>query len=278
MKGHDVDVFEAREKPGGLNEFGIASYKTPGGFAQKEVDYITAIGGISMHYGKALGRDISLEKLAGDYDAVFLGTGLAGVNALGAADAEAEGSLDAVEWIGKLRQAADISKVPVGSRVVVIGGGMTAVDAAVQAKGLGADEVTICYRGPKERMKASDYEQELAKIRGVTIRYNMNPTRMLAEDGAVTGMEFDRNGQTVTIPCDEVMKAIGQAFAAESLNGSGAAIALDGGRIRVDDQGKTSMAGVWAGGDCVNAGDDLTVTAVAQGRDAAESIHRALGA
>jgi dihydropyrimidine dehydrogenase (NAD+) subunit PreT len=278
MKGHDVDVFEAREKPGGLNEFGIASYKTPGGFAQKEVDYITAIGGISMHYGKALGRDISLEKLAGDYDAVFLGTGLAGVNALGAADAEAEGSLDAVEWIGKLRQAADISKIPVGSRVVVIGGGMTAVDAAVQAKGLGADEVTICYRGPKERMKASDYEQELAKIRGVTIRYNMNPMRMLAEDGAVTGMEFDRNGETVTIACDEVMKAIGQSFAAESLNGSGAAIALDGGRIRVDDEGKTSMARVWAGGDCVNAGDDLTVTAVAQGRDAAESIHRALGA
>ncbi|WP_193178668.1 NAD(P)-dependent oxidoreductase [Oricola nitratireducens] len=278
MKGHDVDVFEAREKPGGLNEFGIASYKTPGGFAQKEVDYITAIGGISMHYGKALGRDISLEKLAGDYDAVFLGTGLAGVNALGAADAEAEGSLDAVEWIGKLRQAADISKIPVGSRVVVIGGGMTAVDAAVQAKGLGADEVTICYRGPKERMKASDYEQELAKIRGVTIRYNMNPMRMLTQDGAVTGMEFDRNGETVTIACDEVMKAIGQSFAAESLNGSGAAIALDGGRIRVDDEGKTSMARVWAGGDCVNAGDDLTVTAVAQGRDAAESIHRALGA
>ncbi len=155
---------------------------------------------------------------------------------------------------------------------------MTAVDAAVQAKGLGADEVTICYRGPKQRMKASDYEQELAKIRGVTIRYDMNPTRMLVEDGAVTGMEFDRNGETVMIACDEVMKAIGQAFAAESLNGSGSAIALDGGRIRVDDEGKTSMAKVWAGGDCVNAGDDLTVTAVAQGRDAAESIHRALGA
>jgi len=209
---------------------------------------------------------------------VFLGMGLAGVNALGDADADAEGSLDAVEWIGKLRQAGDVSTIPVGSRVVVIGGGMTAVDAAVQAKALGADEVTICYRGPKERMKASEYEQEIAKVRGVTIRYDMKPKRMLAEGGAVTGMEFDRRGETVTIACDEVMKAIGQAFAPESLNGSGAALALDGGRIMVDGEGRTSLARVWAGGDCVNAGDDLTVTAVSQGRDAAESIHRALSA
>jgi len=276
MHGHDVDVYEAREKAGGLNEFGIASYKTPGGFAQAEVDYITSIGGIAVHYGKALGRDIRLEKLAGDYDAVFLGTGLAGVNALGDADADAEGSLDAVDWIGKLRQASDISKIPVGARVVVIGGGMTAVDAAVQAKALGADEVTICYRGPKERMKASEYEQEIAQVRGVSIRYNMKPKRMLTDNGAVIGMEFDRNGETVSIACDEVMKAIGQVFAADSV--SGTSVALDGGRIKVDDEGKTSMAKVWAGGDCVNAGDDLTVTAVAQGRDAAESIHRALSA
>ena len=274
MKGHDVDVYEARPKAGGLNEYGIASYKTPGGFAQKEVDYITAIGGIDIHYGKALGADITLSKLADDYDAVFLGMGLAGVNALGDADADAEGSLDAVEWIGDLRQASDISTIAVGARVVVIGGGMTAVDAAVQAKGLGADEVTIAYRGPKERMKASEYEQEIAKVRGVSIRYHMNPKRMIVSDGAVTGMEFERNGSTVVVECDQVMKAIGQSLAPESAGN----IALDGGRIAVDDEGKTSMAKVWAGGDCVNAGDDLTVTAVSQGRDAAESIHRALSA
>ena len=278
LHGHDVDVFEAREKAGGLNEYGIASYKTPHGFAQAEVDYITSIGGIAIHYGQMIGRDISLGALVDEYDAVFLGMGLAGVNALGDADAAAEGSLDAVDWIGKLRQAGDVSTIPVGSRVVVIGGGMTAVDAAVQAKALGADEVTICYRGPKERMKASEYEQELAQVRGVSIRYHMNPKRMLTENGAVAGMEFERNGETIAIACDEVMKAIGQSFAPESLNGSAASIALDGGRIRVDDEGRTSLAGVWAGGDCVNAGDDLTVTAVSQGRDAAESIHRALSA
>ena len=274
MKGHDVDVYEARPKAGGLNEYGIASYKAPGGFAQKEVDYITAIGGIDMHYGKALGADITLSKLAEDYDAVFLGMGLAGVNALGDADADAEGSLDAVGWIGDLRQASDISTIAVGARVVVIGGGMTAIDAAVQAKSLGADEVTIAYRGPKERMKASEYEQEIAKVRGVSIRYHMNPKRMIVTDGAVTGMEFERDGSTVVVECDQVMKAIGQSFAPDSAGN----IALDGGRIAVDEEGKTSMAKVWAGGDCVNAGDDLTVTAVSQGRDAAESIHRALSA
>jgi dihydropyrimidine dehydrogenase (NAD+) subunit PreT len=234
MKGHDVDVYEARPKAGGLNEYGIASYKTPGGFAQKEVDYITAIGGIDIHYGKALGADISLSKLSEDYDAVFLGMGLAGVNALGDADADAEGSLDAVEWIGDLRQASDISTIPVGARVVVIGGGMTAVDAAVQAKGLGADEVTIAYRGPKERMKASEYEQEIAKVRGVSIRYHMKPIRMIVTDGAVTGMEFDRDGSTVVVECDQVMKAIGQSFAADSVSG----ITLDGGRISVDERAK----------------------------------------
>ena len=127
---------------------------------------------------------------------------------------------------------------------------------------------------PKERMKASEYEQEIAKVRGVSIRYHMNPKRMIVTDGAVTGMEFERDGSTVVVECDQVMKAIGQSFAPDSAGN----IALDGGRIAVDEEGKTSMAKVWAGGDCVNAGDDLTVTAVSQGRDAAESIHRALSA
>jgi glutamate synthase (NADPH/NADH) small chain len=278
MKGHMVDVYEAREKAGGLNEYGIAAYKTTDGFAQAEVDYITAIGGIEIHEGKALGRDITLEELSADYDAVFLGMGLAGVNALGDADADAQGSIDAVSWISDLRQTEDLSSIPVGARVVVIGGGMTAIDAAVQAKGLGADQVTICYRGPRERMKASDYEQEVAKIRGVTIRYGMAPSRMIASGGTVTGIEFKRGGETVTIECDEVMKAIGQTLVPEPLESPNVKIDMQGGRIRVDAEGRTSMAKIWAGGDCVDAGDDLTVTAVAQGRDAAESIHKALGA
>jgi glutamate synthase (NADPH/NADH) small chain len=274
MHGHLVDVFEARPKPGGLNEYGIATYKTTGNFAQAEVDYILSIGGIEIHNGKALGRDVTLPDLAARYDAVFLAMGLAGVNALGAADAKADGSDDAVDWIADLRQAPDPAMVAVGRRVVVIGGGMTAIDAAVQSRALGADEVTVCYRGPREKMKASAYEQEVAKSRGVSLRYDMNPVKIHAEGGKVTAVEFSRHGERVVIACDQVFKAIGQAFVSHVAP----AIELSGGRIMVDGEGRTSHPGIWAGGDCVNAGEDLTVTAVAQGRDAAMSIHRALTA
>ncbi len=215
---------------------------------------------------------MTLAELASGYDAVFLGMGLAGVNSLGAADVDAAGSDDAVDFIANLRQAPDPAMVPVGRRVVVIGGGMTAIDAAVQSRALGADEVTVCYRGPREKMKASAYEQEVARSRGVTLRFDMQPVRIHAQGGMVTGVEFSRHGESVVMPCDQVFKAIGQTFAAKDVP----AIALEGGRIRVDGEGRTSHPFVWAGGDCVNAGEDLTVTAVAQGRDAAMSIHRSL--
>ena len=147
----------------------------------------------------------------------------------------------------------------------------------MQAKGLGAEEVTICYRGPRERMKASGYEQELAQMRGVAIRCEMVPRRLVVEGDRVTGVEFTRRGETTLMSCDQVFKAIGQILDAAPLTGP-EPLALDGGRIRVDAEGRTSHPKVWAGGDCIASGDDLTVTAAAQGRDAAESIHRALSA
>ncbi len=284
--GHDVVVLEARAKGGGLNEYGIAAYKTPNGFAQAEVDYVTAIGGITIEHDKALGRDFALADLTGRYDAVFLGMGLAGVNALHAEGEEAEGVDNAVDFIATLRQASDLSALPIGRRVVVIGGGMTAIDAAVQAKLLGAEEVTIAYRRGKENMNASEFEQDLAASKGVTIRHWMQPKRVIADGGKVTGIELEYTaisdgvlagtGETIVVPADQVFKAIGQSFDAAPLNGSGNSIALERGRIRVDAEGRTSLAMVWAGGDCIFGGDDLTVSAVAQGRDAAESINRAL--
>ncbi|RUU48134.1 dihydropyrimidine dehydrogenase, partial [Mesorhizobium sp. M7A.T.Ca.TU.009.01.1.1] len=143
---------EARAKAGGLNEYGIAAYKSVDDFAQAEVDYVTAIGGIDIQNGKALGRDYQLSDLIRNYDAVFLGMGLGGVNALRADGEDADGVINAVEFIAELRQASDLSGLPVGRRVVVIGGGMTAIDAAVQSKLLGAEEVTICYRRGQEHM------------------------------------------------------------------------------------------------------------------------------
>ncbi|EKF20723.1 NAD(P)-dependent oxidoreductase [Nitratireductor pacificus] len=286
MHGHAVTIYEAREKSGGLNEFGIAAYKTPDGFAQAEVYYVTAIGGITIERGKALGRDIALAELARAHDAVFLGMGLAGVNALRAEGEDVDGVENAVDYIAMLRQADDLGRLPIGRRVVVIGGGMTAIDAAVQARLLGAEEVTICYRRGQEQMNASQFEQDLAASKGVAIRHWLQPKRVIAENGRVTGIELEYTvlsngrlagtGETLTLKADQVFKAIGQSFDAAGLNGSGAAVALTGGRIQVDGEGRTSMPKVWAGGDCIAGGDDLTVSAVAQGRDGAESIHRAL--
>ena len=287
VHGHDVVVFEAKPKSGGLNEYGIAAYKSTDDFAQAEVDYVTAIGGIRIEHGRALGRDLHLSSLTAAYDAVFLGLGLAGVNALRAEGEDAAGVDNAVEFIAELRQAADLAALPVGRRIIVIGGGMTAIDAAVQSKLLGAEEVTICYRRGKEHMNASEFEQELAAARGVTIRHWMQPRRVVSQDGTVTGIELEYTalrdgrltgtGETVLLAADQVFKAIGQSFDAAALNGSGPALRLDGGRIAVDGEGRTSMTRVWAGGDCTNDDrEDLTVSSVAAGRDAAESIHRVL--
>ena len=287
MHGHDVVIFDARRKPGGLNEYGIAAYKTPDDFAQREVDFILSIGGIELQAGKALGRDFPLTDLKEDFDAVFLAVGLAGVNALGAEGENAQGAIDAVDWIAELRQAEDLATMPVGRHVVVIGGGMTAVDAAVQSKLLGAEEVTIAYRRGPAEMKASRWEQELAQTRGVRILHWVKPVRLLTDgNGHVhavalehTRMEEGRlagTGDIFTLRADMVFKAIGQTFEPGPLNGSASAVRLEAGRIWVDEERRTSMPGVWAGGDCVWGGEDLTVAAAQDGKVAAESIHRAL--
>lgn len=281
MHGHDVTIFDARPKPGGLNEYGIAAYKAPDGFAQEEVDYILSIGGITVETGKALGRDFSLDDLTAGHDAVFLGLGLSGVNALRAEGEDAEGVRDAIDFIAELRQSSDIAKLPIGRKVVVIGGGMTAIDAGIQAKLLGAEEVTICYRRGQDHMNASAFEQELAAARGVTIRHWLAPKRVLSENGKVTGLELEYTtlkgdklamlGATMTLEADQVFKAIGQNFDSDFSD-----VTLEGGRIKVDADMRTSHEKVWAGGDCVYGGDDLTVTAAAHGRDAAEAINKAL--
>jgi glutamate synthase (NADPH/NADH) small chain len=284
LHGHSVVLLEAREKSGGLNEYGIATYKAVDDFAQREVDYVTAIGGIEIRNGQALGRDFSLSDLTANYDAVFLGMGLAGVNGLGIEGEQLAGVDDAVDFIAALRQAQDKSLLPIGRRVVVLGGGMTAIDAAIQAKLLGAEEVTICYRRGKENMNASGYEQDLATANGVIIRHWLAPKAILGKDGKVAGIEVEytaiRDGRLIgtgemgVIAADQIMKAIGQTFSASGLG----PLQFQNGKIAVDPGGRTSMEGVWAGGDCTGTGEDLTVAAVAQGRDAAESITRVLAA
>ena len=273
MLGSDVVIYDGRAKPGGLNEFGIAAYKSVEGFAQREVDWLLQIGGITLETGKRLGGGLTLAQLQTDYDAVFLAIGLTGVNALGLDGEDKDGVLDAVDFIADLRQASDLSTLPVGRDVVVIGGGMTAVDAAVQSKLLGALNVSLVYRRGRDRMNASPFEQDLAASKGVRIITNATP-RAVHGNGAVREIEFEYTdddltptGQTFRLAADQVFKAIGQTLEGPDLPD------LKGRKIAVTEAGRTSKAGVWAGGDCASGGDDLTVTAVAEGRDAAEDIH-----
>ncbi|MBC7478081.1 MAG: NAD(P)-dependent oxidoreductase [Pseudorhodobacter sp.] len=255
LHGHSVTVFERRPKPGGLNEYGIAAYKSAGNYAAREVAWLLKIGGITLQQG-TLGTEMSLADLERDYDAVFLGIGLGGVNALGLPGEDLPHVRNAVDFIAELRQATDKSTLPVGRNVVVIGGGMTAVDAAVQSKLLGAQTVTMVYRRGKDRMSASLYEQDHATASGIKIIYGAAPQAILP--GAVI-FTYD-SGETFSLKADQVFKAIGQTL-------SDAPIAMDGKKLG-HRSGK-----IWAGGDCAAGGEDLTVTAVAQGRDAAEEIN-----
>jgi dihydropyrimidine dehydrogenase (NAD+) subunit PreT len=274
LHGHEVVILERREKPGGLNEYGIASYKTPDGFAQKEVEWLLQIGGITIETGRELGRDFTLDDLRKTYDAVFLGIGLAGVNALRAEGETLAGVRDAVDFIAELRQTPDKSTLPIGRDVVVIGGGMTAVDAAVQSKLLGAQTVTIVYRRGQDRMSASAHEQHHAAQVGVRILCNAAPLRVIGA-GKAEAVEFAYTAEgpdglamleeTFTLKADQVFKAIGQSLI------DPASLPASGGKYD-----GAQLSGLWVGGDCAKGGEDLTVTAVAEGRDAALAIHKSL--
>jgi glutamate synthase (NADPH/NADH) small chain len=276
--GHEVTIFEARQRPGGLNEFGVAAYKLADDFAQREVGFVLGIGGIAIEYGRRLGATLDLAALRREFAAVFVGIGQAGVRALGIPGEELAGVHDAVAFIAALRQSAK-ETLAVGRRVVVIGGGNTAVDAATQARLLGAEEVTLVYRRGGAQMSATPKEQDWAQTHGVRMRHWAAPRRMLGEGGQVVGVEFERTGADAAdaafvLQADMVLKAVGQVFA---LSGAANAeeLAIEDGRIAVDAGRRTSLRGVYAGGDCV-AGQDLTVRAVEDGKRAAEAIHRDL--
>jgi dihydropyrimidine dehydrogenase (NAD+) subunit PreT len=229
LAGHRATIFDSRAKPGGLNEFGIAAYKTVDDFAQREVEWLYSIGGIELKTGVMLGRDVTLDELRKQYDAVFLAIGLGGVRALELDGATLAGVMNAVDFIEQVRQADDLATVPVGRRVVVIGGGNTAVDAAVQSRKVGATSVTMVYRRGVEHMSATWAEREFAQMNGVTIVTHARPVRMVGVDGQVTGVEFEREQQRFTIEADMVLKAIGQTLVSVGVDQE--LLTLDGSRI-----------------------------------------------
>ena len=279
--GHQVVVFDARPKAGGLNEYGLASYKTPDNFAQREVQWLLDIGGIEVRHGWKLETSAQLAALQQDYDALFLGMGLAATHQLNVPGESLAGVQDAVDFIAALRQSPDLATLPVGRRVVVIGGGMTAVDAAVQSKLLGAQEVHMVYRRGPQTMTASTAEQQWAQTHGVTIHHGLAPLEITGGQGHVAVMRFTRqvevNGQWTptdeiqSFQADMVLKAIGQKLGNPVLGQAG--LVLEQGRIATDAQGQTNLPGVWAGGDCRAGGLDLTVEAVEHGKQSAHAIH-----
>jgi len=284
MLGHRITVYEARAKAGGLNEYGLAAYKMLDQRAAKEVDFILAIGGITIESGQSLGAQLSLEALRRDHDAVFIGLGHNAVNDLRMEHENVEGVFNAVDFIERIRQES-LATLPVGRRVVVIGGGNTAIDIAVQIKKLGAEYVTMVYRRGEAEMGATDFEQHVAQSNGVLIKTWAQPACILVDDGRLTAIEFEYThnnkqgtlegtGERFTIQADQLFKAIGQHYLPYPFDGSDVP-ETERGRIRVDAERRTSLSDVWAGGDCI-AGLDLTVVAVQDGKIAAHSIHEVL--
>ena len=280
MHGHKVTILDKNNKAGGLNEYGIAAYKSVDNFAQKEIDWLLEIGGIEIKSNCVLNENIFIDELKAEYNAVFLGVGLAGVNELSVPGNDKNNVLDAVKFIENLRQKEDKASIPIGRKIVVIGGGMTAVDAAVQSKLLGADDVSIVYRRERAKMGASKFEQDLATSKGVRIIENASPVEISGNEAASsikfaytksTNGVLEIQSEEFELEVDQVFKAIGQ-----NIDSSLRDLKLKNGKIVIDEEGRTSITGLWAGGDCALGGEDLTVTAVAQGRDAAESINNRL--
>ncbi|MES2151008.1 MAG: NAD(P)-dependent oxidoreductase [Pseudomonadota bacterium] len=280
MLGNDVVIFEAREKSGGLNEYGIARYKLTDDFAQKEVAFLLEIGGIEVRHGQVLGANLQLQDLHARYDAVFLGLGLNASRQLGLTGEDAPGLMAAVDYIAALRQAADLAALPVPKRAIVIGAGNTAIDMAVQIKRLGAEDVTLVYRRGFESMTATHHEQDIAKANQVRMRTWAAPDTVLLDDaGRVRGMRFEETrlengrlagtGAFIEIAAEAVFKAIGQSMDGQGLG----QVTREGDKIHVDAQFRTALAGIYAGGDCVAPGQDLTVQAVQHGKLAAHAIH-----
>lgn len=288
-EGIDVTIYEKESKGGGLMTYGIAAYKVTPQFCEEEVNYITAIGGIEIKYNQELGKDITLAQLKKEYDAVFLGIGVGVARQLEIPGEKLEGVVDAIQFIYDIR-ANGFSSVPVGDKVAVIGMGMTAIDAATQAKRLGAKEVTMLYRRTKDEMPCTQHELDIAMLDGCEIIWLAAPKKIkgsarkvkqlvcskmkLGEPDASGRRSPVDTGEEFTIDVDMVIKAAGQVPFEKLVTKS--KIENSKGKIVIDNNCATNIKGVFAGGDAVNGGKEV-VDAVQAGKDGAGAILKYLG-
>ena len=281
--GYQTVIFEKKPEAGGLNTYGIAYYKLTPETSLREIDLVKSLG-VEIRTGVEVGKDIAMEKILDEFDAVFLGVGLGHTYRLDVPGEDKEGVVEALEFIEWLH-TRPLHQVPVGERVAVIGCGNTAIDAVTQAKRLGAKEAVIIYRRGEEDMPAYEYEYEIAKKDGCGFMFHTAPVEVLG-NGAVTGLKLVRTknnaqgkaevvpGSEFEEPFDMVIKALGQEKQVNLLKRLVPDLALDkSGRIQNDAKtGQTNVEKVFAGGDARNGGKEV-VNAVAEGKKAARGIH-----
>jgi dihydropyrimidine dehydrogenase (NAD+) subunit PreT len=283
-RGHHPVVFDAAPQAGGLNTYGVAEYKMTPAFALREVAWVRELG-VEIRSGVTVGKDVSLADLERDYAAIFIGVGLGRVAALRIPGEDLEGVVDALDFIAELKthRAAASAKVA-GRRVVVVGGGNTAIDAATQSARLGATEVTLVYRRGRDEMPAYRHEQELARHDGARFLFEAAPLHIdgvgRVEGIALRKMKPVGEGRTAglepilgsdfRLACDLVIRANGQT-AQEALLASLPGVKLANNRPIVGENMQTSNPRYFAGGDCISGGQEV-VNAVAEGKRAGAMI------
>ncbi|QUL98034.1 MAG: NADH-quinone oxidoreductase subunit NuoF [Candidatus Fermentithermobacillus carboniphilus] len=289
LRGHSVTVFETLPLPGGMLAVGIPSYRLPKDSLLKDIELIESLG-VTIKTGVTVGKDVSWETLKNEHDALFLAIGAYKDQRLGIPGEELEGVIPGVTFLRKINLGEKIDLT--GKKVVVVGGGNVAMDAARSAQRLGADSVTVLYRRRREDMPALEEEVNAALEEGVILCTMVNP-KELKGDGKVQKVtcvqmragEFDSSGRRRTYPvegsefdidCDVFIPAIGQVTDAEAFTGNGLEIKR-GGTFAVDPRTMaTNVPGVFAGGDCVT-GPATVVEAIAAGKRAAAAIDKYLG-
>jgi dihydropyrimidine dehydrogenase (NAD+) subunit PreT len=280
-RGIRADLYDARLLPGGLNTYGIAEYKLPLIESLREIEMLSQLG-VNFHFETTIDA-AKLAELEQKHDAVFLGIGLGAIHQLGVAGEELPGVTNALDLIAGYK-SGELTTMPV--RVVVVGAGNTAIDAAIAAVRLGATDVHIVYRRGPEQMSAFAFEYEHAKNEGVKFLWHVQPTGIRGnkavealeltklastEDGSIVPQE----ASTFLLPADLIVLSIGQATHTRFLVEPGsepAKVQLERGRILIDRAtGQTSNPKFFAGGDCTNGGREV-VDAVADGKRAGIGI------
>jgi glutamate synthase (NADPH/NADH) small chain len=282
QRGFQVTVFDRKSLPGGLNTYGVAEYKLRAANSLREVELVRSLGVEFEH--TEIGNESDLEQLESSFDVIFLGVGMGAMRKLGIPGEEHQGVVDALEFIASYKTGGRSSA---GRKVVVIGAGNTAIDAANAAKRLGAEQVHIVYRRDEEHISAFDFEYEHAKQEGVSFVWNAQPISIHSQDGRLAAVELLRvqagSGRSLTtlpgsnfqLECDLLIPAIGQSPLLEFLSRC-RGVQLDHGRVVVEPRtGQTTNRKYFAGGDCVNGGREV-VDAVADGKRAAIGISRSL--